>query len=78
LSVPGAIRAEAGRSYLGLGDPLAVTWGKILHDASMANAVLNNLWWWVLPPGLMIALVGLTFVFLGNALDRVLNPRLQR
>jgi len=78
LSVPGAILAEAGLSYLGLGDPLAVTWGKILHDASMANAVLNNLWWWVLPPGLMIALVGLTFVFLGNALDRVLNPRLQR
>lgn len=78
LSVPGAILAEAGLSYLGLGDPLAVTWGKILHDASMANAVLNNLWWWVLPPGLMIALVGLTFVFLGNALDRVLNPKLQR
>ena len=78
LSVPGAILSEAGLSFLGLGDPNVVTWGKILHDAQAGNAVLNGAWWWVIPPGLGIAVVGMTFVFIGYALDRILNPRLIR
>ena len=78
LSVPGAILSEAGLSYLGLGDPSIVTWGKILHDAQAAAAVINGAWWWVVPPGLGIAIVGLTFVMIGYALDKILNPRLIR
>ncbi|USS39895.1 ABC transporter permease [Thermococcus aggregans] len=78
LSVPGAVLSEASLSYLGLGDPTAVTWGQILHDAQVAGAAVNGYWWWVIPPGLAIALVGLTFVLIGTALDRVLNPRLRR
>ena len=78
LSVPGAIIAEASLSFLGVGDPSVLTWGRILHEAETANAALNGYWWWVLPPGLGIALVGLSFVFIGNALDRILNPRLRR
>ncbi|HDZ36261.1 MAG TPA: ABC transporter permease [Thermococcus sp.] len=78
LSVPSAVLSEASLSYLGLGDPTAVTWGQILHDAQVAGAAVNGYWWWVIPPGLSIALVGLTFVLIGTALDRVLNPRLRR
>jgi peptide/nickel transport system permease protein len=78
LSVPSAVLSEASLSYLGLGDPTAVTWGQILHDAQVAGAAVNGYWWWVIPPGLAIALVGLTFVLIGTALDRVLNPRLKR
>ncbi len=78
LSVPGAILYEAALSYLGLGDPKIVTWGKILEDANAGQAMLKQMWWWVIPPGLMIALVGLTFVFIGNALDAVLNPKLKK
>lgn len=78
LSVPGAVIAEASLSFLNLGDPTLVTWGKILYDAQNANAALNGYWWWVIPPGLAIALVGMTFVFIGNALDTILNPKLKR
>ncbi len=78
LSVPGAILAEAGLSFLGLGDPSIVTWGKILHNAQAGAAVINGAWWWVIPPGLGIAIVGLTFVMIGYALDKILNPRLIR
>ena len=78
LSVPGAILAEAGLSFLGLGDPYTLTWGKILYEAQGASAVINGLWWWVVPPGLAIALVGMTFVFIGNAIDAILNPKLKR
>ncbi|ADI32216.1 ABC transporter permease [Staphylothermus hellenicus] len=77
LSVPGAILTEAGLSFLGLGDPDIVTWGKILYEANLGGAVLANAWWWVLPPGLMIAVTALTFVMIGMALERIVEPRLR-
>jgi peptide/nickel transport system permease protein len=77
LSVPAVIVYEASVSLLGLGDSSIVTWGQILHDALGQGAVINNLWWWVVPPGLMIALMGMSFAFLGTALDRILHPRLR-
>jgi len=69
ISVPAAITTEAGLSFLGLGDPSFPTWGQILHDASTHGAVTRGLWWWVIPPGIMISITGLAFVFVGNALD---------
>jgi peptide/nickel transport system permease protein len=75
LSVPAAILTEAGLSFLGLGDPTLPTWGQILHDAQIYSAVIRGLWWWVLSPGLMIAITGLSFVLIGNAIETILNPR---
>ena len=78
LSVPGAVLTEASLSFLGLGDPTKVTWGQILYDAQTNSATLNGYWWWVIPPGVAISIVALTFVLIGIAMDRVLNPRLRR
>jgi len=78
ISVPAAITTEAGLSFLGLGDPSFPTWGQILHDANTYGAAARGLWWWIVPPGLMIAITGLAFVFLGNALDAIVNPKLKR
>jgi peptide/nickel transport system permease protein len=78
ISVPGAILGEAALSFLGLGDPSIPTWGQILHDANSAGAASRGLWWWIAPPGLMIAITGLAFVLIGNALDAIVNPRSRR
>jgi len=78
ISVPAAITTEAGLSFLGLGDPTFPTWGQILHDANTFGAAARGLWWWIVPPGLMIAITGLAFVFIGNALDTIINPKLKR
>ena len=78
ISVPAAITTEAGLSFLGLGDPSFPTWGQILHDANTYGAAARGLWWWIVPPGLMIAITGLAFVFLGSALDVIVNPKLRR
>ena len=78
ISVPAAITTEAGLSFLGLGDPSFPTWGQILHDANTYGAAARGLWWWIVPPGIMIAITGLAFVFMGNALDVIVNPKLKR
>ena len=78
ISVPAAITTEAGLSFLGLGDPSFPTWGQILHDAGTHGAAARGMWWWIVPPGLMVAVAGLAFVFIGNSLDKIANPRIRR
>lgn len=75
LAVPAAILAEATLSFIGLGDPSIPTWGSILHDANTASAAARGLWWWILPPGIMIAAAGISFALIGSAIESVTNPR---
>jgi ABC-type dipeptide/oligopeptide/nickel transport system permease subunit len=77
LSVPYAITSEAWLSWLGLYDPYVMTWGRMLYD-SQATAVGIRMWWWVVPPGICIALISLSFILLGYALDEILNPKLRK
>jgi peptide/nickel transport system permease protein len=79
LSVPAAIVGEAALSFLGLGDPTVVTWGEMLGNANSAGGSTNGLaWWWIIPPGFAIALISLSFVLLGYAMDEMFNPKLRR
>jgi peptide/nickel transport system permease protein len=75
LSVPGAIVSEAALSWLGFADPRRMSWGRMLYEMQVHNAVTK--WWWVIPPGLCIAAISVAFILLGYALDDVLNPRLR-
>lgn len=75
IAFPGAIIAESSLSFLGLGDPSIPTWGQILHDAYNRGALYEGLWWWILPPGIMIGLTGLIFMMIGNAIES-LDPRI--
>lgn len=77
-SVPGAILAEAGLSFLGLSDITIPTWGKILNEAYAASATTLGMWWWIIPPGLMIGLTGLSFALIGYTLEGITNPRRAR
>jgi peptide/nickel transport system permease protein len=74
-SVPAAIVSEAALSYLGFFDPYIMSWGRMLNDVQGHSGYTD--WWWVLPPGLCIALVSVSFILLGYALDEILNPRLR-
>ena len=76
LSVPGSILTYAALAFLGLGDSTVVSWGSILNDNFTFSATRD--WWWVLPPGLAIAFVSLSFVLIGYALDEMFNPKLRK
>lgn len=78
LSVPAAILTEASISFIGLGDPTAPTWGRMLHYAHSGGGFFHLAWWWILPPGLAITILTLAFVFIGHAVDEIVNPRLRR
>ena len=78
LRVPGAILTEATLSFLGFGDPAAPTWGRMLNHAWGHGAFGRLAWWWIIPPGLAITTICLAFVFMGHAIDEVVNPRLRR
>jgi peptide/nickel transport system permease protein len=77
LIVAGAILSETTLSFLGLGDPLSISWGTILEFAFNKGAAISGQWWWIVPPGLAIVLVVLAFTMVGYALDEILNPKLR-
>jgi peptide/nickel transport system permease protein len=71
------ILAETALEYLGLGDITAPTWGNMLFSASTNSALLRGAWWWFLPPGLCIALLGAALTFVNFGIDEIANPRLR-
>ena len=77
LTVAVAILSETTLSFLGLGDPLRVSWGSMLEEAFNNGAISQGDWWWLIPPGVCVVLVVLAFTLIGRALETVLNPRLR-
>ena len=75
---PSAILSEAALSFLGLGDPRIPTWGQILEYGFRNQAIFLGYWWWILPPGILIIISAVTFVFIALGLEPVVNPRLRR
>jgi len=75
LNVAGAVYTEAGLSFLGLGDPIAPSWGKMLHYAQVYGAFTRGLWWWMLVPGLCIMSVSLATALIGNTIIELTNPK---
>ncbi len=77
LAIAGAIFAEASLSFLGLSDPTAVSWGKMIGDAFQRTAVSHGAWWAIVPPGIAIGVVVLACTLVGRHLEDSLNPRLE-
>jgi peptide/nickel transport system permease protein len=78
LTIADAIIAESTLSFLGLGDPSAVSWGSMLNAAQKTGAITAGYWWCLLPPGLAIVVVVLAFTACGRTLETALNPTLRK
>ncbi|KPV40919.1 peptide ABC transporter permease [Alicyclobacillus ferrooxydans] len=72
----GAILAESGLAFLGFENVSSISWGTMLYWASQNGALLTGAWWWFIPPGIGIGLVGLSLVLMNFAIDGITNPRL--
>jgi len=76
LTVAIVILSETTLSFLGLIDPNLDSWGTMLEKASNAGAASTGAWWYLLPPGICVIVVVLSFTLIGRALEVVLDPRL--
>ncbi|MEM2779759.1 MAG: ABC transporter permease [Candidatus Bathyarchaeia archaeon] len=81
LSVPGAIISEASLSFLGLFDPEVMSWGRMINEFNSSGVAVtkgfSDYWFWVIPPGLCISSLAISFILIGYALDEILNPKLR-
>jgi peptide/nickel transport system permease protein len=74
LQISGAILLEASLSFLGLGDPNAMSWGIMLHNA---QEYFNRAWWMAAFPGLALFITTLALNLTGDGLNDAMNPRLR-
>lgn len=75
--VTAAIIIEAALAFLGFGDPGTVSWGMMLQWVWKTGHMFKALYW-LLPPGICISLITLSFYMIGRAMDEVLDPRLRK
>jgi peptide/nickel transport system permease protein len=77
LLIAYAIFAETFITFLGLGDPSTISWGRLIENAFIDDAIINNAWWAIIPPGLCVMFVVLSCTIIGQSLEDALNPRLR-
>jgi peptide/nickel transport system permease protein len=71
-----AVFLEAGLAFLGIGDPMVVSWGSMMRDA-MKFSYLDVWQWWLIPPGVTLSLTIIGLTFISHAAESVLDPRLR-
>jgi len=67
----------AGLEFLGFGDTNIISWGLMLNGAYTGSALFQAAWWWFVPPGLCIALLGSGLALLNFGIDEIADPRLR-
>lgn len=72
--VASAILIESALSFLGMGDPNAVSWGSMIGEG---RELLRTAWFLTALPGAAIVLTVLALNLLGDGLNDAFNPRLR-
>jgi peptide/nickel transport system permease protein len=72
-----SIGAYVTLAYIGLTSTSVWNWGTMLFWAQSNNAPLSGEWYWFVPPGICIALVGTSLALLNFGIDEFINPRLR-
>jgi peptide/nickel transport system permease protein len=76
INIPLAVIITTALEFLGVGNPTDVSWGTTLYWAQQTGFTAGA-WWWIVAPGLIIALTATGFAFIGFALEERMNPRLR-
>lgn len=71
-----AILLEAGISFLGLGATEMMSWGVMLQ-LTFSSGAISVAWWWVLPPGLSITALVVSFFYISRGIEDVTNPQIR-
>jgi peptide/nickel transport system permease protein len=72
-----AIGASVALAFIGLANLNSWSLGTVLYWAESQQALQLGAWWWFIPPGLAVALIGTALVLLNTGIDELGNPRLR-
>jgi len=77
ISIGWAILTEASISFLGFGATDTVSWGTMLQDAYVSQALSRGWYRWFVPPGICIILIVVAGFFISRGFEEVFFPRLR-
>ncbi|MCC3654878.1 MULTISPECIES: ABC transporter permease [Streptomyces] len=72
-----AVLSEITLAFIGVADISHWNWGTILFWAQSNQALGQGAWWWFVPAGLCIALLGTALTLINFGIDEFVNPRLR-
>lgn len=72
-----AVMTEVALAFIGVQGLYEWNWGSILFWAQSQEALAIGAWWWFVPAGLAIALLGTALSLLNFGIDELVNPRLR-
>ncbi|MFJ4223482.1 ABC transporter permease [Microbacterium sp. NPDC089695] len=72
-----AILSQVSLSFIGIGSSNDWNWGTILFWAQGQQALAQGAWWWFIPPGLAIAVLGMGLTLITLGIDEFVNPKLR-
>jgi peptide/nickel transport system permease protein len=75
-TVTAAIGSLTTLAFIGVIPITNLNWGTILFWAQQ-NGAFPNFWWWYVPAGLCIALIGMALSLINFGIDEYVNPRLR-
>lgn len=74
--IAAGVGMQAAMAMLGVGSAAEPSWGLIINYAFGQNALFRGMWWWFVPPGLCLALLGFATTMVNFGLDEITNPTL--
>ncbi|CAN5229491.1 ABC transporter permease [soil metagenome] len=78
LSVSTGILAAIGLEILGLGPSHIPSLGMLIFWSQFYDGLFRGMWWWVLPPIIVLVLIFAGLFMISAGLDRISNPRLRK
>ncbi len=72
-----AVLSQTTLAFIGVTSLSDWSWGTILYWAQSNEALARGAWWWFVPAGLCIALLGMALTLVNFGIDEFVNPRLR-
>jgi peptide/nickel transport system permease protein len=72
-----AVMTEIALAFVGVSGISEWNWGEVLFWAQGQQALALGAWWWFVPAGLCIALLGTALSLVNFGIDEIVNPRLR-
>ena len=72
-----AVMSEITLAFIGISTISEWNWGTILFWAQSQQALASGAWWWFVPAGLAIAILGTALSLINFGIDEFVSPRLR-